>query len=82
MERCSFPRAFEIKRYIKRYVKMPCKRVSLCIGAPLGNMEGIPLPGRFERKGKYNWVPFLDPEDIKILSLGDIWNFGKRTGIS
>jgi len=24
----------------------------------------------------------LDPEDIKILSLGAIWNFGKGTGLS
>jgi hypothetical protein len=78
----SFLRAFEIKRYIKRYVKMPCKRVSLSIGAPLGNLKEIPLLGCFERKGKYIWVPFLDPEDIKILSLGAIWNFGKGTGLS
>jgi len=40
------------------------------------------LPGLFERKGKYIWVPFLDPEEIKILSLGAIWNFGKGTGLS
>jgi hypothetical protein len=33
-------------------------------------------------KGKYIWVPFFDPEDIKILSLGAIWNFGKGTGLS
>ena len=52
MERPSFHRAFEIKRYIKRYVKMSCKRVSLSIGAPFGNLEEIRLPGRFERKGK------------------------------
>jgi len=26
--------------------------------------------------------PFLDPEGIKILSLGAIWNFGKGTGLS
>jgi hypothetical protein len=43
----SFHRAFDIKRFIKRYVKMPCKRVSLSIGAPLGNLEGICLQGRF-----------------------------------
>jgi len=24
----------------------------------------------------------LDPQDIKILSLGAIWNFGKGTGLS
>jgi hypothetical protein len=77
MEGRSFLRAFEIKRY----VKMPCKRVYLFIGAPLG-MEGMPLPGLFERKGKYIWVSFLDPEDLKILSLGAIWNFGKGTGLA
>jgi len=82
MEERSFLRAFGIKRYIKRYVKMPCKQVSLSIGALLGNLEGICLPGLFERKGEYIWVPFLDPEDIKILSLGAIWNFGKGTGLS
>jgi len=36
------------------------------------------LPELFERKGWYIWVPFLDPEDIKILSLGAIWDFGKK----
>ena len=61
---------------------MPCKRVSLSIGAPLGNMEGIRLPGLFEKKGKYVWVPFLGPEDIEILSLEAIRNFGKGTGLS
>jgi hypothetical protein len=50
-EGCCFLRAFEIKRYIKRYVKMACKQVSLSIGALLGNLEGIRLPGLFERKG-------------------------------
>jgi hypothetical protein len=49
MEGHSFQRAFEIKRYIK----MPCERVSLSIGALLGNLKGIQLPGHFERKGKY-----------------------------
>ena len=57
---------------------MPCKRVSLSIGAP----EWIRLTGLFKRKGKSIWVAFLDPEDIKILSLGAIWNFGKGTGLS
>jgi len=36
----------------------------------------------FERKGEYIWFPFLEPEDINILSLGAIWNFGKGTGLS
>jgi len=74
----SFLWAFEIKRY----VKMPCKRVSLSTGAPMGNLEGIRLPGLFERRGKHIWVPFLDPEDIKILCLGGVWSFGKGTGLS
>jgi hypothetical protein len=71
-----------IKRYIKRDVQMPCKQVSLSIGALLGNLEGIHWPGLFERKEQYFWVPFLDPEGFKILSLGAIWNFGKGTGLS
>ena len=53
MEGCSFLRAFEIKRYIKRYVKMPCKWISLSTGAPLGNMEGIRLPGLLREKLVY-----------------------------
>jgi hypothetical protein len=57
-------------------------RASLCIGVLLGNLEGIRLPGLFERKGYYIWVSFLYPEDITILSLEAIWNFGKRTGLS
>ena len=61
---------------------MPCKRVSLSIGTPWGDLEGIRLPGLFERKEWYIWVPSLDPEDIKILSLGAIWNRGKGTGLS
>jgi hypothetical protein len=76
-----FHTAFEIKRYIKRCVKLPYKQVSLCRGL-LGNREGIRLSGHFERKGKYIWVPFLDTEDIKILSLGAIRNFSKGTGLS
>jgi hypothetical protein len=82
MERRYFLRAFEIKRYIKRYVKMPCKWVSLPIRAPSGNLDGIRLPGLFERNRKYISAPFLDPRYIKILSLGVIWNFGKGTGLS
>jgi len=51
MEGRCLCRAFEIMRYIKRDVKMPCKWVSLSIGALLGNLEGIRLLGLFERKG-------------------------------
>jgi hypothetical protein len=50
MEGRSFLRAFEIKRYIKKYVKMPCKQISLSIGAPMGNLEAICLLGLLERK--------------------------------
>jgi hypothetical protein len=42
-----------LKRYIKRDVIMPCMRVSLYIGAPFGNLEGIHLLGLFERKELY-----------------------------
>ena len=43
--------AIEIKRYIKTDVNIPRRRVSSSIGALLGNLEGIRLPGLFERKG-------------------------------
>jgi hypothetical protein len=46
MEGRSFLRAFEIKRYIKRYVKMPCKWVSLYRG-PSGEPGGVSLAGAF-----------------------------------
>jgi len=37
----SFLRAFEIKRHIKRYVKMPSKRVSLSVHrGPVGEPGG------------------------------------------
>ena len=61
---------------------MPCKRVSLSKGALLGNLEGVRLPGFFREKQEYIWVPFLDREDIKILSLGATWNFSKGRGLS
>ena len=35
---------------------MACKRVFLSIGAPLGHLEGIRLPGLFEGKGWLIWV--------------------------
>ena len=61
---------------------MPCKQVSLSIGALLGNLEGVCSPGTFERKENYIWVPFLDLEAIKILSLGAFCNFSEGTGLS
>ena len=55
---------------------------STTIGVGYGNLEGIRLPVLFERKEKYIWVPLMDPDAIKILSLGAIWIFGKGTGLS
>jgi len=50
--------------------------------SPIGEPGGDSFAGTFERKGQYIWVSFLDPEDIKILNLGAIWNFGKGPGLS
>ena len=44
---------------------MPPKRIFLSIGVPLGNMEGIRLPGLFEGNVAY-LGSFLDSEGIKI----------------
>jgi hypothetical protein len=38
---------FEMKRYIKRYVKMPCKWVSVSIGAAVVNLGNDLLAGSF-----------------------------------
>jgi len=35
---------------------MPCEQVSLSIGARLGNLEGVRLPGFFKETKKYFWV--------------------------
>jgi len=48
----------------------------------LGKLGGGSFAGTFERKEKYIWFHFLEPEDIKILSLGAIWNLSKGTGLS
>jgi len=61
---------------------MPCKWVSLSIGVLLGKLDGVRLPGLMWEKKKHISVHFLDPEGIKILSLGAIWNFSKGTGPS
>ena len=49
---------------------------------PVEEHGGGSFAGTFERKEKHIWVNFFDPEAIKILSLGAIWNFGKGTGLS
>jgi hypothetical protein len=56
--------------------------MSLSVGGPTGEPGGDSLAGTFGRKVQYIWVSLLDPEDVKILSLGAIGNFGKGTGLS
>jgi hypothetical protein len=56
--------------------------MGISIGTLLGNVEGVHLPRFLTEKKKYIWVPFFYLEDIKILSLGAIWNFSKGTGPS
>ena len=68
--------------HVLRYVKMQCKRVSLSIVTLFGNLDGVHLSGRLIVKKKYIWVPFLDSEGNKILSMGAIWNIRKGTGLS
>ena len=59
---------------------MPCKRAFLSIGALLGNLEGVRLLGLLREKKEYIWVPFLDPENIKISKSEGPWNFVKEQG--
>jgi hypothetical protein len=49
---------------------------------PVGKPGGDLFARTFERQEKYIWVLFLDPEAIKILCMGAIWNFSKGTGLS
>jgi len=72
----SFLRAFEIKRYIKRDVKMPCKQVSLSIQAPMGNLEGVRLLGLFLEKRMVYLGSFLGPRghsDFKSGGHLELW---------
>jgi hypothetical protein len=66
-----------------------CKRATLSIRAPSGEFEGGSLQGLLERQMKecsgngaslINFInliltPFLNPDYVRILSLGAIWNF-------
>jgi len=70
------PKDEDFERNVKCPVNGPLHR------GPVGEPEGGSFAGTFERKEKHIWVPFLDPETIKILSLGAIWNFSKGTGLS
>ena len=44
-----------------RDMQMPCRRASLPIGALLGNLEGVRLPGLFEREEKVYLGSLLGP---------------------
>jgi len=61
---------------------MSWKRVSLPVGVPFGNLEGIRFLGLLEKQRTLYLGSFLGPRDIKILILGAIWTFGKGTGLS
>jgi len=77
MEGSFFLRAFLFRGIFMRFsrnIHMSCKRVSLSIRVMLKNLEGFLLLGLLREKIKYIWVPFLELEDTKILSLGVIWN--------
>jgi hypothetical protein len=61
MEGRSFYRDCDIKKYIKKYVIMSFKQVSVSIGAPLGSLEGICLPGLSGYKKIIYLCSFLGP---------------------
>jgi hypothetical protein len=86
VEGCFFLGAFLSRGIFMRFSRkrqMPCKQVSLSIGALMGNMEGGSFAWIFERKKKYIWVPFLDPEDTKILhKSGGHLELQQGTGLS
>jgi hypothetical protein len=42
--------------------------------SPVEEHGGDLLAGTFERTGWYMWVPFLDPEDIKIFKFVGLLN--------
>ena len=72
MEGHFFLGAFLLEEFLlgpSRDVQMPCRRVSLSIGASL-DLKGVRLLGLLREKKYYIWVPFLDQEVITILSLG------------
>jgi hypothetical protein len=58
----------------------------------MGNLQGVHLAGLFERQMKEGsgntaslikliWAPFLDPDYVRSLSLGTIWNFCEGQGL-
>jgi hypothetical protein len=61
--------------------QMPCKQVSLSIGALMGNMEGALLSGFLrERKSTSGFLSWTQRTLRFYISLGAIWNFSKEPG--
>jgi len=58
-----------------RDMQNACRRVSLSTGAPVGNLEGVRLPGLLGEKEVY-MGSLLGPGGIWA-----IWNFVKGTGL-
>jgi len=55
---------------------MPCKQVSLTLGGPLGNLEGIRLLGLFEKKRIEYLGSFLGPRGYSDFKSGghlELW---------
>jgi len=55
-----------IKSYLFCFVFFSATHIDFGIRCYFGNMDGIDWPGLFERKGKYIWVPVLEPKDTKF----------------
>jgi len=70
------------ERHIKRDVKMSCEPVFFSVGATLGNLEGILLPGLLsENDSITGFLPWTQ-RTLKFFNLEVIWIFGKGTGLS
>jgi len=62
----------------ERYVKGPCKWADLCIGALLGNLEGVRLLGLLKEKENAYLVSFSWTQRTLQVTSGAIWNFSKE----
>jgi hypothetical protein len=60
LRKCSFTGKPERLGFFFFLCKMPCKRASLLIGALLGNLEGVHLPGLLREKKSVSGF-FLGP---------------------
>jgi hypothetical protein len=68
---------------LENLIKIPLNEKALgkkCTSMFPQNGAPMEVDANFREK-KCIWVPFLDPEDIKILRLGAIFNCGKGTGL-